>query len=72
MAMLSSWFSLKSSKLKVRGSKSGSWPLDKSSTFEKLQIPLNPPFLKGDFKTPLKKGGRGDFSSLKVKYLMDG
>jgi len=29
-----------------------------------LQIPLNPPFPKGDFNTPpLKKGGRGDFLS---------
>jgi len=25
------------------------------------KIPLNPPFPKGDFNPPLKKGGRGDF-----------
>jgi hypothetical protein len=37
---------------------------------EKLQIPLNPPFPKGDFNTPpLKKGGRGDFSSSGAKHL---
>jgi hypothetical protein len=33
------------------------------------QIPLNPPFLKGDFKTLLWKGGQGDFRSVEDKYL---
>jgi hypothetical protein len=28
---------------------------------KKLQIPLNPPFPKGDFNTPLEKGGQGGF-----------
>ena len=36
----------------------------------KIKIPLNPPLLKGDFKTPpLKKGGRGDFHSLRVTAI---
>jgi hypothetical protein len=35
----------------------------------KNQIPLNPPFPTGDFRTPLCKGGQGGFSFSGVKHL---